>query len=358
LGTAVTADQLALMWRLSDEPVIALDGDKAGMRAALRVIDLALPMVEAGKGLRFALLPDGMDPDDLIRAKGPEAMQAVIDGAVSMVRLLWQRETEGRVFDSPERKAALDKSLRAAITTIKDPSIRAHYGDEIKELRWQLFGTRRPGLRRKLFEAPQAATQAARASGLGAGALGEDHLREAVILGILITNPDVIPGFESELEMLDWESGDHYRLCVAILRLGPRDDLRAAIMAEIGPGPLEKLFAERHVAVIPAIRRPGDPDMARLCLAEELAKLNARRGHAREIADAIEDMAGLVDEGITWRLGQAADALDRAQRGDNEDRTEYETGANGARIKRDERSAFDQILDSIDFAKGARHPRG
>jgi DNA primase len=357
LGTAVTAEQLSMMWRLSDEPVIALDGDKAGFRAALRVIDLALPMLEAGKGLRFALLPDGMDPDDLIRAKGPGAMQAVIDGAVSMVRLLWQRETEGREFDSPERKAALDKSLRAAITTIKDPSIRAHYGDEIKELRWQLFGTRRPALRRTAFQAPQAATPAAKASRLGAGALSEDHLREAVILGTLIANPAIIPDFVAELERFDTESGDHERLRTAILRLGMRDDLRTAIDSEIGPATLEKLFGERHVAVIPAIRRPGDHDKARLCVAEELAKLNARRGHVREIADAVEDMAGLVDEGVTWRLGQAAHALDRAQRGDNEDRTEYETGPNGARMKRDERSAFDQILDSIDFAKGGRPPR-
>ncbi len=70
LGTAVTEDQLRLMWRISDEPIIALDGDTAGIRAALRVIDLALPLLEAGKGLRFAVLPAGMDPDDLIKAQG------------------------------------------------------------------------------------------------------------------------------------------------------------------------------------------------------------------------------------------------------------------------------------------------
>ena len=66
-------------------------------------------------------------------------MQRVLDGAMPMVRLLWQRETEGRVFDSPERKAALDKALRDKIKLIRDPSIRSHYGAEIKDLRWQLF---------------------------------------------------------------------------------------------------------------------------------------------------------------------------------------------------------------------------
>ena len=73
----LSPDQLRLMWRISDEPIIALDGDTAGTRAALRVIDLALPLLEAGKGLRFALLPGGMDPDDLIKARGAGAMQAL-----------------------------------------------------------------------------------------------------------------------------------------------------------------------------------------------------------------------------------------------------------------------------------------
>ncbi|WP_225026647.1 DNA primase, partial [Xinfangfangia pollutisoli] len=145
LGTAVTEDQLRLMWRIADEPVISLDGDAAGLRAGLRVIDLALPLLEAGKGLRFALLPGGQDPDDLIKAEGAPAMQRVLDTAQPMVRLLWSRETEGRSFDSPERKAALDKSLRATLKRIADPSIRAHYGEEIKALRWDLFGAARRG---------------------------------------------------------------------------------------------------------------------------------------------------------------------------------------------------------------------
>ena len=102
LGTAVTEHQLQMLWRVADEPIIALDGDTAGLRAAMRVIDLALPLLEAGKSLRFAIMPEGMDPDDLIRASGAAAMQDRLDQAQPMVRLLWQREIEGRVFDSPE----------------------------------------------------------------------------------------------------------------------------------------------------------------------------------------------------------------------------------------------------------------
>ena len=171
----------------------------------------------------------------------------------------------------------------------------------------------------------------------------------------MIANPAVVPQFVSDLEQLETADPAHLALRDAILRhQGP--GLRAAIVAELGEGPLEKLFGQRHVTISPAIRKP-DPDTAALCLAEELAKLNARRGHAREIEDAMEDIAGLADEGVTWRLGQAVRALDRADRGDGEDRTEYETGPNGARMNKDERSAFDALLGKIGFGKAGDGPK-
>ena len=87
-------------------------------------------------------------------------------------------------------------------------------------------------------------------------------------------------------------------------------------------------------------------------LAEELAKLSARRGQAREIADAVEDLSGVADEGVTWRLAQASAAFDKAARGANEDRVAYAIGKNGARMKKDEQSAFEKLVNQIDFAKG------
>ncbi|CAN0285963.1 unnamed protein product, partial [Chrysoparadoxa australica] len=189
LGTAVPEPQLQLMWRVSDEPVIALDGDKAGLKAAYRVIDVALPLLEAGKGLRFAIMPEGKDPDDLLRAEGPEAVKTVLDAAMPMVQLLWRQETEGLVLDSPERKAALDKALRARIGKIQDPSLRHHYGEAIKELRFQAFRAQRPqqaprqqqayrGKGFKPFQPPAVPTAGAKASFLdSSGEDGERRLR-------------------------------------------------------------------------------------------------------------------------------------------------------------------------------------
>jgi len=367
LGTAITEHQLRLLWRIAPEPIIALDGDTAGLRAAMRVIDVALPLLEAGQSLRFALMPEGLDPDDLIKTQGAGAMQKLLDGAIPMVQLLWQRETEGKSIDSPERKAALDKVLREKIKLIADPSIRNHYGDAIKQMRWELFSNRRPAARRNLQKAWSrnqdpwqrdiSPVATSKMSFLGAGAADEDHLREAVILATLIATPAVAPEFEMILERMDSRDAGHRDILASILRHLGNHDLGAAVRADLGGAPLEKLMAQNHVAISPAIRRGGDVTVARLCLAEEFAKLAARRGHAREIEDAVQDLSGVADEGLTWRLAQASAAMDRAERGDTEDRAEYDFGANGARMKKDERNALDDLVDGINFAKGHERPK-
>ena len=356
LGTAVTEDQLRLAWRVSHEPIVALDGDKAGLRAALRVIDLAMPLLEAGKGLRFAILPQGMDPDDLIKSKGAAGMQAVLDQAQPMVRLLWQRETEGRVFDSPERKAALDKDLRNAIKRIQDPSIRQHYGEEIKELRWELFRTGRKPTKRDPFN-PRGNARAnqpsvARGSKLTAGEGVEDALREAAILATVLANPFTLPAFELQLESLRFESEGMAFLRDAILACAHADDLMTAVRDRIGPAPLESLMSERHVTLCPAVARPGDEELARQTLSEEIAKLRARRGHAATLDEAMADIDGLADEWLTRRLSDAAAGIDLTRPKEHEDAREVHVAPNGLAVDKEERNAFDQMLSGIKFTKG------
>ena len=364
LGTAITEDQLRLLWRIHPEPIIALDGDTAGLRAAMRVIDLALPMLEAGQSLRFALMPEGKDPDDVLKTEGREAMQTLIDAAQPMVRLLWQRETDGKVFDSPERKAALDKSLREAIGKIQDPSIRRHYGDDIKQMRWDLFRPQRPnrgqGGWQRWSRGPVVQPGTKKSALVASGSDFDEYLRESVILATILCHPLALAKFETQLERIEFHANDHLQLQSAILAhadLTDRDELRRAVEAITGPAPLEKLFSLRHVQICPAVMDKEDHEKAELCLSEELAKLTSMRGAAQELQDAMEEMSGLVDEGLTWRLGQAAEARNRAARGDTEDKGEYDVGDNGAKMNRDERERFQQILDGISFAKGrGRHP--
>ncbi|WP_420568083.1 DNA primase [Thalassovita sp.] len=361
LGTAITESQLHLLWRISPEPIIALDGDTAGVRAAMRVIDLALPLLEAGKSLRFALMPQGMDPDDLIRAKGARAVQTVLDAAVPMVNLLWQRETEGKVFDSPERKATLDKALREKIKLIKDPSIRSHYGQAIKDLRWDLFRqSRKPsggGRKWQDWRKPQTPVPTSTTRNSALAAAGDDvpnRLREAVILATLIRAPSIILEFEAGLEAMVCGDPDHAMIRDLLLRAahdGQQNDLEHWMADIMGPEGLETLFAHPHVAIAPPVRRSGDAEAARMTVTEELAKLRAQLGLSAEIAEAEEELTGIADEAVTWRLQQAAETRNRAVRSENEDKAEYDVGKNGARIKREERAALDDLLDKISFSK-------
>jgi len=328
LGTAITEDQLRLMWRISHEPVIALDGDAAGIRAALRVIDLALPMLEAGNGLRFAVLPGGMDPDDLIKSEGAPAMQAVLDTARPMVSLLWQRETEGHVFDSPERKAALDKTLRASLMRINDPSIRSHYGEEIKRLRWELFAPQRKSQTRTAPQnrfaprgEPMPASAMARQSLLARPSAACETLLEAAILASLILHPALIRRFEPSLDRLEFLGEDHDLLRALLLAHAEAADLAHELQSRAS-APLERLMGQPHVRNAPAVRNTTDAGFASLCLAHDLAKLASIRGARREIEDAVEDFAGLPDEGLTWRLSRAAEARHRADKPERADATD------------------------------------
>ncbi len=325
LGTAITEPQLQMIWRLCPEPTIALDGDKPGLKAALRLLDLALPLLEAGKGLRFCLLPEGQDPDDLIRAHGARAMQELLDAAGPMVDLLWQRETADQNFDSPERRAALDRSLKASIAKIKDPGIRVHYEAAIRAKRLELFRPARrvvasqPG-RRPRQGVPQPATQGTRASLLRAKD-GHARIRESVILVACVNHPDLALKHEAALERLTFRCGDLDEIrqaILTILRDTPHGLTAARLDAVAGGAVMAKLTSLGHVRANRHIQSDADQNLAEIALLEEIHKQSAVTGMQSELLDAAEELSGVADEGVTWRLGQASAARDKAMRAEPE----------------------------------------
>jgi DNA primase len=321
MGTAVTETQMALAWRVAPEPLVALDGDKAGLRAAYRLIDLALPLLEGGQGLRFAMLPGGQDPDEVIRSQGAAAMQAVLAAALPMVRLLWRRETEGQVLDSPERKAALRRRLREAIGRLRDPDLRRYYAEafrhfEATELRpegWLPEMRRRGG---KVGPAPVRPEAKASLLARGETARAVEFMRETAIVAVALTNPDCVAAFETVLETLDLRDRELAAILQAVLANAHEDaaTVRAQAWANAGREAVETLLGHAHIRVLPPVKAP-DETMAADTLAEQLAKLSAERALRQEIGEAEDDMDGLADEGLTWRLAQAAAAVARAERG-------------------------------------------
>ncbi len=138
LGTALTEEQVALLWRLAPEPILCFDGDAAGRKAAFRAVETVLPHLKPGFSMRFAFLPGGLDPDDLVRQKGPEAFAAELEKTSALFDVLWAREEEGQDLSTPEQRAAFEQRLGALVARIGDASVKAHYERELRETLWTL----------------------------------------------------------------------------------------------------------------------------------------------------------------------------------------------------------------------------
>jgi DNA primase len=133
LGTALTENQLALLWKMADEPILCFDGDRAGQKAAWRAADLALPHLLPGKSLRFALLPEGQDPDDLARSGGRGAVEEVIAASRPLADVIWSREIEAGTYATPERRAALEARVQELTGGIRDEKVRRYYRQDLEQ---------------------------------------------------------------------------------------------------------------------------------------------------------------------------------------------------------------------------------
>jgi len=127
MGTALTEEQMERLWRVSSEPVLCFDGDNAGLRAAYRAIERALPLLKPGRSFRFALLEGGQDPDDVLRDKGAPALRQMVAQTKTFSEVLFQREVEAEPLDTPERKAGLKGRLRAAAGAVQDKDLAEQY---------------------------------------------------------------------------------------------------------------------------------------------------------------------------------------------------------------------------------------
>ncbi len=250
LGTALTEDQLHLLWRMEDEPILCFDGDRAGVKAAYRAIDLALPLLKPGKSLRFALLPEGQDPDDLIRDEGAGAIEAVLQRAEPMIDILWQRETSGQKLDTPERRAAFEERLRGILRDISESGVRRHYGHAIADRLRNLWGQEngrasdsgryRQGAQRQFRgrgkKGMLQGTAIPRGNALLAGPGKRITHREACILVALVNRPELIESFLDEIAGLALANQQLDSLRTSLLDIAAQDDLRdgQSIRAELG----------------------------------------------------------------------------------------------------------------------------
>jgi DNA primase len=277
--------QLQELWRLSPEPVLCFDGDNAGQRAARRALDRALPLLESGRSLRFAILPPGEDPDSLIRAGGPVAFNEVLARSWPLADMLWEAEVRGRPRKTPEELAAIQTRLKAHVQLIPDRTLRREY-ERLFERRcdpWTLRKQPRSPSRSQpgLVELPPPPPPPA----------GRRHRQ--VFLGILLHYPVLIDHWIDDLAAIEIPEPELDKLRRAILEVAAihptLDDavlhqhLALCGLAETA-GVLSKIIAE-HAGF--AMRGGDDPEVIGRGLTEILQFLRARSPGDRETASQV-----------------------------------------------------------------------
>ena len=214
LGTAVTEDQIRLLWRAAPEPILCLDGDAAGRKAAERAADRALPGLRPGCSLRFAFLPWGEDPDSVVRGDGIEALTEILDAAEPLAEVVWRSTVAGKAVDTPERRALLRRSLAELTRRIGDNTVRAYYREFFDG---RLAEAMRGGGRRTSPRAMQRhGTKLQRRNALGSGVQGSGVMRERLLLATLLNHPEILGPVWEECRAFSPDDADLRSLLEAI----------------------------------------------------------------------------------------------------------------------------------------------
>ncbi len=242
LGTALTEDQIMVLWKMipSDEskvPILCFDGDNAGRRAASRACERLIPLLKAGHSAKIAFLPEGEDPDSLVKAKGKDALQAVLDGALNLVDFLWLDHTEGRSLTTPEERASLSHTLEGISARITDRTVQHYYREAFREKLRKAFapamdsnsGRQQSGNwspRQNGFQSggrfgkplpPQPISPLRRPS------FAKNNLVPAALLACVLNNPAIFPDVEEELGQIHLPENGLDRLRQAVLSTLGRD---------------------------------------------------------------------------------------------------------------------------------------
>jgi len=226
LGTALTEHQIERLWRLAEVPILCFDGDSAGQKASIRAAHRALPHLQPGRSLSFVTLPDGMDPDDLVRARGAAAFEALLQNPQPLSDRIWAHEVAAEPLDTPERRAGLKRRLSELAQTIVEPSVRTEYLAEFRNRFDALFAPAprefrpRGDFRKGKWKPPEAPVGLV-ARGVQSGGL-DPILAKAVLSG-LIRHPAEIARHMEVLGSLRSASGALGKLFEAVIDVALED---------------------------------------------------------------------------------------------------------------------------------------
>lgn len=366
LGTAVTESQLHHLWKMSPRPVLALDGDVAGMRAAERVARLALPLLKPGNSLNFCLMPEGSDPDDIVRQQGVDGIRTMVRKAEPLVEFLWRVESALRDLSTPESRAEFETALMRSVSTIKDSTVRRYYREHVRKRlgsgstesgrgRGEARRTQRASNRHEALEPTSELRNSPLAKAESDPQMTRD-LRERFVLGICLSLPEVVEDCLDALEGLELESDGNRSVLNSIIghfEMGTAEPggFRDAVASDVGETVVRGILNLERVKNAPIVKDVGlDPvarrENAKVALIEEIRKLETAKGASMELSSARNELADDEGGNPTARIAVAVSDRERAKKGiDNSESGEFVLAANGVRISNDELREFSAACD-------------
>ncbi len=299
LGTALTEDQMRLLWRIAPEPVLCFDGDQAGEKAAARAAERALPLLASGFGLRFAMLPRGEDPDSLIKSGGADAMARVIESALPLSEVLWRMETGGRLPKTPEQRAAIQKRLGNYAREITDGTLRSHFMSLFNDRIW---AGSRFGAGKKGKTGDWAPSMALELNAQTKSPVSTPERAQRVLLAIIINHPEIFDGVEETLGKFSFGEGrfDQLRqelISVLLKDAGMESDGVKEVLRERGfAESLEVLFRDPLIGQNRHINKDAGEDEYQLLWNENAELLKHLEG-APEVERLKQDKeTGIAEE--------------------------------------------------------------
>lgn len=267
LGTALTEQQIRELWRLAPEPALMFDGDAAGRRAAHKAALRIAPILEPGKSAQIVMLPEGQDPDDVLRSGGRQAMAACLDSALGLADLFFTMTAAAHRTDTPERRAGFQAALNTLADSIGHATVRGEYRQYFRD---RFFREMRGGLRRE----PQSGS--ARILPMRRPVAGQPGDTARKLLALLFLSPDQLIAQGDRLVLLD--CGDR--------RL---QDFLTALLIEAESRPLPDSAAVETFA-----RTAGFADVIGQ-LAGPLSVMRFNKPDSRRLAGQIEALLDLSD---------------------------------------------------------------
>jgi DNA primase len=341
MGTALTVEHLETLWRLTPEPMISFDGDEAGRRAARKVLELALPMLKTGHSLKFVMLPQGQDPDDLLRSGGRAAIRGVLEKAIPLAEMIWRTAKMTATLDTPEGRAQMEAELDRLTGLIEEGRSRHHFAQALKErFRGAIEGPKTPRQRGGgqpasiLSGASDRLKRSALAQGgnrtksgslhplkQGGAPLGGRH-REQLLLFTLLNHPEVLERHVEDFAACEIRDPELKTLKTALFEAVSevpgldREGLKGHLNAR-GIGDIADRLAAQDVLKCLAFARDDAPtEMAEEHWLEVLARHNLAAALLQDLQEAEHAVANERTEENVDRLRRVRDLVDKHERGE------------------------------------------